>query len=219
VNLEPRDEMREDMSEQTPEILMSRVADGEATRSDWDRFKHLADQDPTLWREMAEYQHDHAELTAMVNQAIAIADEVDAPVHVRIEQALGDRMRLIRTWGGWAAAAAVAMAWMIGSPLSSQQAVQQPSNQAGLSLSPSQLFQNYLEKGKATGQVVGEMPDKVLLDTRPARDGDGYEIVYIRQIIECARVQDLYTVGTDEAGKPVPVKVERIKSVPISGPM
>jgi type II secretory pathway component PulL len=211
--------MRDDMREQTTEILMSRVADGEATASDWELFKHLADQDPTLWREMAEFQHDHTELTAMVAQAIAIADEVEAPAHVRIEQSLSDRMRLIRTWGGWAAAAAVAMAWMIGSPLSGHQMHAAPVNQARLAPSPAQLFQSYLEQGKATGQVVGEMPDKVLLDSRPARDGNGYEIVYLRQIIECARVQDLYTVGTDESGKQVPVPVERVKSVPISGPM
>ena len=39
-------------------------------------------------------------------------------------------------------------------------------------------------------------------------DITGYEVVYVRQILERTVVKDLYRLGADEAGEPRPVRVE-----------
>jgi hypothetical protein len=203
-------------TEKTKEILISRVVDGEATSRDWEDFRVLADRDPTLWRELAEYQHDHAELSAMVASAVAIADEVDAPAHIHMEQSMLQRLRIVGAWGGWAAAAAVGLTWAIAAPLSGPREF--PEQRANLISTPAQFLQGYLERGKEEGRVIGELPDKLLVQTRRTEDGNGYEVIYIRQIYERAFVHDLFTFGVDEAGQPVPVRVQSVTPIEI-GPM
>jgi hypothetical protein len=210
-------DMHEHENTNEAEVLMSRLADGEATARDWESFKTVADRDPTLWREMAEYQRDHAELSQMVQAAIAVADAVDAPAHAHMEQRMTDRLRIFGAWGGWAAAAAVGLMWVVGqSALTAQPGMER--NTAGLINTPGEFLKGYLEKGKATGQVVGEMPDKILVETRPVTDGAGYEVTYIRQIIERTIVPDLFTFGVNDAGQPVPIRLEVIDRRPL-GPM
>jgi hypothetical protein len=69
------------------------------------------------------------------------------------------------------------------------------------------MLDQYLEKGKAEGVVVGELPERVVLDTTTAPDGRT-EIVFVRQIVERARVGELYKPVTDDAGQPQMVKVK-----------
>ena len=95
-----------------------------------------------------------------------------------------------------------------------QQTVPQ-NNTAGLNIPTGALLTRYLEQGKKSGQVVGELLDKVLIETRPVQNGDGYEVYYIRQIIEKARVPDLYTFGTDDTGQAVPVRIEVVSPKPL----
>jgi hypothetical protein len=59
----------------------------------------------------------------------------------------------------------------------------------------------YLEKGMQDGSVLGEMPTKVLVRGVPAQAGQGYDVVFIRQIVEQARVDDLMRFTQDEAGQ------------------
>ena len=82
----------------------------------------------------------------------------------------------------------------------------------------------YLDQGYEEGRVVGELPDKVLIRATPMalQDGTiGYDVVYVRQILERVQVPDLYTFGAtqDELGRsrmqPVPVRV----NAPVRGPM
>ena len=73
-------------------------------------------------------------------------------------------------------------------------------------------FQAYLERGQEAGRVVGEMPAKVLLEAQPSAQGSGYEVLYLRQIMERAVVSDLYEFGVDERGRPVPVRMVPVKS-------
>jgi len=196
--------------------LMSRVVDGDATGPQWEEFQSLAEQNPTLWRELAEYQRDHAELTAGVGAAIALAAHVDAPVHEHITDRFGQRLRLVGTFGGWAAAAAVALMWGMGQAQNRGASLPPgPTNTAGIASTPADFLQKYLAEGRAQGQVVQEMPDKVMIDARPAENG-GYDIYYMRQIIERANVPRLYTIGQDEHQNPVPVPV---RLGPPTGPM
>jgi hypothetical protein len=188
------------------QALMSRVIDGDATGPQWEEFQSLAEQNPTLWRELAEYQRDHAELTAGVAAAIGVAAHVEAPVHEHITDRFSQRLRLVGTFGGWAAAAAVALMWSMGQLNAREPAGSGAPSQAGLASTPADILQRYLAEGRARGQVVQEMPDKVMIDARPAASG-GYDVYYIRQIIERVNVPSLYTIGQDEHQNPVPVPV------------
>lgn len=198
------------------DLLISRVVDGEASVEDWSVFRAMAERDPELWRELAETQGQHAELSAALAEAIAIADGVDAPVREYMAGRFNDRLRLLGAVGGWAAAAAVALAWVAGVQTNfggrGGGAHPQDAESSRASLMPGGLtyrdaYRTYLDKGQESGRVVGEMPGKVLLDAQPAPDGKGFVVLYVRQIVERAVVDDLYQVGTDERGQPVPVRV------------
>jgi len=209
------------------DLLISRIVDGEAAETDWRAFRAMAEREPSLWRELAEYQHDQAELCAAVSSAIRIADGVEAPVHEEMHRRFADRSRLVSTWGGWAAAAAVALVWFTGG-LNNRQSPSL-SNQGGLvnlnnmppqevvdnyvkngKLSPTDLYRTYLDAGKEKGLVVGEVPDRVLITARPVKAGGGFDVIYIRQIMERAHVKELSRIGTatDEFGNPISVPFE-----------
>jgi len=114
------------------DLLVSRVVDDAASAADWDELRSLAEYDPSVWRELFEAQRAQAELTQAVQQAIAIADEVDAPVEHLPRAGLGLGLRQVASWGGWAVAASVAIFWMAPN-LTSQTAAPLAGNQAGVS--------------------------------------------------------------------------------------
>lgn len=200
------------MSDVDRDILISRVVDDEASPEDWARLKILAAKEPALWRELAEAQHLHASLSAEVDAATRIAERVEAPVNELLRLRFRQRVSVVRTWGGWAAAAAVTLTW-----LGVAERGIAPRGGSGAGLVPTAAFNTpldaynrYIEMGKASGQVVEAMPQLVLLDTQPCTTGDGYEVIYLRQVMERAVVKNLYEYGAaeDELGRPAPVRVE-----------
>ena len=50
------------MTDLTPELLMSKVVDGDATEREWQDFIARAEAEPALWREAVETHRDHAAL-------------------------------------------------------------------------------------------------------------------------------------------------------------
>lgn len=198
------------MRETERDVLLSKVADGEAGGADWAAFRTLADADPVLWRDLAELQRDNTELSAAVGRVVMMADGVEAPADTQIVARLGDRVRLVATWGGWAAAALVAVAWVTGQAQQPARSVTPPGNSASLaSFSPSEAYQAYLDRGKQSGLVVDEMPDKYVLDTRPVPGDSGrIEVFYVRQILERTVVDGMYRETQDELGRTLPLKIE-----------
>lgn len=193
------------MSEVDRDILISRVIDDEASPADWAQLKALAASEPAIWRDLFEMQRGQAELASAVNRELDVADFIDAPVRDHLTAQLTWRMRRGMAWAGWAAAAAVAVAWM-GLRLGPAESGQ-PGAVSVADLTPTQLLDHYLEKGRAAGVVQGEAPAKTLLSAEPAPSGAGYEVIYIRQIIERGFVTDLYQLGSDDAGNPQPVRL------------
>ncbi len=202
------------------EVLISRMIDGEAGPAEWQEFSSLAAATPELWRELAESQRQQRLLCSAVADATNVAAAVDLPdirdhelPVVSTSHALKYR---ISAWVGWGAAAALAIAlWTgvqptsnTGSSSSGQNVA--TSNRTGLdSFAPDQLLKAYLERGKDEGVVLGELPDKVLLETRPDPSGKGYEVLFIRTILERTSVPNLYQLGPqDEAGRPVLAKFQ-----------
>ena len=72
------------------------------------------------------------------------------------------------------------------------------------------LFQAYLQKGRQEEMVIGEVPEKILIDSRSMPSGEGYELLYLRQILERAIVPDLYQFTAQDAlGRPTLVRFEQ----------
>ncbi len=191
-----------------PDVLISRIVDNEATPADWAVFHALAEHDSDLWRDLAEAQRTQTELGEEVGVAIAASGLVDVPMHTEIERRFSNRIRMIGIWGGWAAAACIGVMWMNGA-----NAPQQTPG-AGNAASLVDPLRTYLDRGQADGRVIQEMPEKVLVGVSPVTDangndiGSGYEVVYLRQILERAVVKDLYRFGQDEGGRYAPVRFD-----------
>lgn len=197
------------MSGADRDILISRALDGEASPEDWSAFRAMADRDPAIWRELAEAQQDRAELAAAVAHAVVVADEVNAPIEQHLSERLSIRIRNVAAWGGWAIAAGLALAaylspWQTRQPSEAQSAGLVP----GLVRinSPQDALDAYYHRGQADGTVLGELPERIVLETTPFEGG--VEVVYVRQIVERLRADDFYRLGYDEAGRPVPVRFE-----------
>jgi hypothetical protein len=47
-----------------------------------------------------------------------------------------------------------------------------------------------------------------LMGTRPGPAGRGIEVLFVRPVVESAVVDGVYSLGTDELGRPAPVPVD-----------
>ncbi|CAG1006378.1 hypothetical protein PHYC_03319 [Phycisphaerales bacterium] len=197
------------MSEGELDILITRVVDGRASHEDWRRLEALAGQDAGVWRDLAQAQRDDQILRRAVGMAVGVAASVELPAPVaheahRARFQVGERTRRVAMWGGWAAAALVTLAFVSKQPPGG---TPQQANTGGPILSAADALSKYIAQGQREGRVINEMPDKVLVNTQPLADGQGYDVVYFRLIMERDRVPDLYRFSSDELGQPVPVRV------------
>jgi hypothetical protein len=216
----PADDDTTDDPTTSGERLLNRVVDGEATDAEWARFRALADaefpgSERSAWRDLAEAQRQHAVLAAAVGRELAPADRHDLP-RIRLGHGAPIIAGRIGALTGWAAAAAAialvgANAWFgnvlrFGDPSPTPTT---PVSTAGLFRidSAEDAIEVYKDKGEATGRVIGEMPERVLVESRPLTDGSGFKVVYIRQFVECAEVTDLYRFGHSEGAGPVLIPV------------
>ncbi|MCA9295045.1 MAG: hypothetical protein KC983_00980, partial [Phycisphaerales bacterium] len=141
-------------------------------------------------------------------------DRDDAPeVHIRRAATTGFAARA--SWSGWSVAALVAMAaavqWFLPAspqaPTESISAGAPNEIKAGVGnvipvRSTQQALRDYIDLGKESGDVIAELPTKVLVETRPSPTGEGYELLYLRQILERTYVPSLYEFeGQSEAGQ------------------
>ncbi len=206
------------------DVLVSRIIDGIASSEDWNIFRAVASHDPSIWSELADIQQMHKSLSDTVEDQISIADQIELPGGLIDDEPLRTKLDLVSRWGGWAAAAAILLVWLFGKPamLSNQIDSSDKPDIAGLPGSgligskmlldqaqPDQAFDRYLSSGQSTGQVVGEMPEQIVIETRPMPDGS-IEVLYLRQIIERQVIDHAYREVHNEAGQiiPVPVKLE-----------
>jgi hypothetical protein len=159
-----------------------------------------------VWRELAGAQRMNASLSAVVGEAVSVADDVE--INTREAPVVLARIGGFSRWGGWAAAAALALAWMAGSRVGPQRndlfAPGGQTQTAGV-LSAADALKAYLTKGRDEGLVLGEMPAKVMLDAVPVGLGEGgADVYYIRQIVERVRVEELFRTSNDESGALTP---------------
>jgi hypothetical protein len=188
------------------DMLVSRIADAEARTEDWAAFNELAERHPWAWRELAQTQRDHAAMCVAVGVALQSADGVFLPVRAGGTAAMNARPRFAM-WAGWAVAACMGFAFFGGLRPPAPSNV--PTNAAGVNLTnwtPDDYVEGYVKSGEKTGLVLGEVPRRVLIESRPLERGEGFEVVYVRQFVERAQVSDLLKFATDETGRAVPVR-------------
>lgn len=186
------------------DVLIGRVVDGEASTSDWDSLERIAGTDASVWERLGRAQRTHARLERDVEDAIAIAELIDLPSEGSIATH-GFHARL-RQWGGWAAAAVLGVAWVSVSGITG---APKPGGQIASivpevqDLSPDELLSQYMNKGQATGRVMGEMAP-MLVDARDLGANMGKEVIFVRPIIERTKVTDVSIMGVqkDEHGTP-----------------
>lgn len=215
--------MTEPITEQRHDMLISRAIDGDATAGEWDELTALADSDPAVWRTLARSLREHQAFSRAVNAGVAVADAIEMPATrpaAMIEVREAHRhpvLARIGGWSGWAVAAVFTIAWVAGvlNLVQSQTPPQdggpaQVANTAQLvGSNASELLDAYLDKGRQEKSVIAELPERVLLETRPIADGGGYELLYLRQILERSVVPDLYQVHSqDEMGRPTLVRYD-----------
>ncbi len=132
--MSPENQHNSDLGGRPPidrDLLISRVVDDAASASDWDQLRSLAEYDSSVWRELFEAQRAQAELAQAVEQAIAIADEIDAPIEHLPQHGMRLRFRQVAQWGGWALAASVAIAF-VATNLAGPSSSGVPANEAGI---------------------------------------------------------------------------------------
>jgi len=209
------------------DLIISHVVDGEATAQEWGEFEAMAAADPKLWRDLAQAQRDCGAMLGAMASASVVADRVALPQPCSSSLNSGSqfpdrgsyphphlRLNRLGAWTGWAAAAIVTIVATLQLRNGPQVAVDRPVAGFAPTLTDSSqtsadAWDDYLNLGKRDGTVLGEMPGRVLVDSRPAPEGHGFEVVFIRQVMERRVVPDLYEVtGRDEAGQPTlaPVK-------------
>ena len=101
---------RHERNSNTPtreDILIGRITDGEASPNDWAEIESIAESDPGVWHRLASSQRTHARMESAVEDAIAIAELIDAPDMRRVGRPVIAR---IREYSGWALAAGLALA-------------------------------------------------------------------------------------------------------------
>ena len=201
------------------DLLVGRIADGEASAGDWETFGGLAERSPGAWKLLAQTQRDHQALSLAVGVALHGADRVELPSREAAQAFLrGDEhartpaARRVFLYGGWAVAAMIALA-ALGVSGGRFTMPGNAGNQAGLIPanyfqvnSPDDALQLYRDQGKQSGRVLAEVP--VLLESRPSATGRGYEVVFVRQIVERAQMDNLLRFAQDERGNLVPVQVQ-----------
>ncbi|MCA9285428.1 MAG: hypothetical protein KDA22_09450 [Phycisphaerales bacterium] len=218
------------MHESRIDSLIGRAADGAESASEWSEFCVLAERQPSAWRDLAIQQREARLLSASVDRAVGAADVVELPhvshpfqgegVLARVGAETGRERPLHQMrpepshptrWMGWVVAACVVAAWGFSALPRQRGAETAAMNTAGLvpMQTADDALQAYLDRGRADGVVVGEVPSKMLLESRPLDGGGGFEVVFVRQIVERRNVPALIEFSqADEFGRPVAVQLE-----------
>ncbi|RMH24818.1 MAG: hypothetical protein D6692_12240 [Planctomycetota bacterium] len=192
------------------DMLISRVIDAEATGDDWRAFRAAAETDPSIWRDLAEAQEQHESLCEAFRASARVADAVELPELIGDTRPFQHRLDMVGRWGGWAVAAALLLVWATGFqgavPGAGVQSAGLLPGTALAEATPDQALDRYLSAGRDAGLVVGEVPDRLVIEAVPLDDGT-IEVMYLRQFIERRVTDRVFREARTDAGTTVPVPV------------
>ncbi|MFN0012041.1 MAG: hypothetical protein ACKVS8_10400 [Phycisphaerales bacterium] len=191
------------------DVLITRIIDARAGAADWKALRDAAAKDAGVWTDLEQATCEARALERAMAPVAAAADGVNLPtlsVDVAGAPVVVGRIGFggARTGLGWLVAALVALGWgaqwfsPMGGGGGGNVAILGP-----LGRTADAALNEYLDLGKKAGRVVAEMPERVVLESRPSEDGKGYEVLYLRQVLERAVVgpEDLYKLGVKEDGR------------------
>jgi hypothetical protein len=202
------------------DCLTARIAAGDASGDEWRSFERFGATEPAAWETLARALRDELAARTAGNEAMRAAEETELP------DAAPPPLRAAETgarWRGWAAAAAVALAWagyqfvpgvrsgIIGGPGSGAliQAAGPGGSAAADPLDADGAFDRYMRIGRDEGRILQMLPT-LMIQTRPAAAEGAIEVVYLRRVLERAEVDSVYHYGAvDEFGRPVPVPLDK----------
>ncbi len=211
------------------ELLISRLIDASAeglapddagVRASWEALRALAERDATLWQDLARAQYQHAALKGEVDAELSVVHRVDLPAASGAAARAAHRREAARRGGwslalgsaGWLAAAALALTWFVVPSMVSPAHDEVDGTIADVSTgrhveTPDEAIEAYLAFGGKDGRVLGEVPDRSVVQWR-RRPSDGkIEAIVRRSFLERDILDDVYTVGQDELGRSVAVPV------------
>ncbi|MEM7199052.1 MAG: hypothetical protein AAF628_02235 [Planctomycetota bacterium] len=175
---------------------MSRVVDRADGLEDWRALDRQAAGDPALWHELVAMLRQDATLRVAVRPTVQRAAghvELGAP---RGRWLSSRSTRWAALASGWLAAAVACMGWGAAVWRSAPGVTSAPAPHTAVAA---------VEPGAP--QVLREL-DRVVLRAEPTADGVGYDLVYLRRVLERARVPELFGVAEDEHGALVPTPVQ-----------
>lgn len=214
------------------ELLISRVIDARASSAEYAELSEIARLDPSVWTELAQAQAIESQLRsagmsaldcALASHQVLGAERADVIASIGGQQAQGEtgqaeRNRRTGAGDGGSRTRWAGLGWGIAAVLALGMTAQMLGIRRGDGLTgtaglgptaatfttPEAGLDAYLTLGKASGKVVGEMPQKYVIQSEPSQLPDGgFEVLYVRQFIERAVVKDTYRLGTDELGRTI----------------
>ncbi|MFO0826962.1 MAG: hypothetical protein U0572_02345 [Phycisphaerales bacterium] len=196
------------MTEHRLDILISRIVDKVESPQEWSEFRSLAATEPSAWELLAEAQRDHERLVVLAREATDVALDVALPLDGAAHDGpypfpTGRPARTAWAGAGWAAAAALLLAWIATgrAGVTSTNGTQTAGPSLASPLTADDAFSKYIDRGRADGIVVGEIDPKLLLSTTPLPQG-GFEVVFVRSVVERREVPTLVQFrGVDENGQ------------------
>lgn len=219
------------------DLLISRTVDGSASHAEWVLLQGHARTQPVVWKDLAlTFRHAQA-LTRRVGLAGQAAARTELPdsietadtqpvlrhvgnaaanrsgAHVRHHWNLG---RIV-SFGGWAAAAVLALALarpMILGNAGNSGSVTPNTNTGGsqAGIFPASYLDGLaasIQKGKEEGRVVGELPENEVIETIPNPDGT-YTVTSVRKIVERATIPHFYRAAQSDTGDLAAVRVRPV---------
>lgn len=184
--------------------IISRVVDRRESASDWEALAQLESKQEPIWRELAQALRCEAELRSVMAVELARADRVSLPPTSK-----SATRKPLPTWSGWLAAAACLVAWMLSSlsgPAASH-SMESPADNLAQANPEEVAPETENTDSGTTPTVITELP-MVVVDTKVAADGEGFEVVYLRRVLERRRVDQVMELTADESGALHPVPVD-----------
>jgi hypothetical protein len=181
------------------DILLSKAVDGTATTEEWSQLETMASLDASLWERLAAMTRLQSQLASALDQATDAAERVE----LDLDRAHNHRHLSIhvRTWGGWAVAAVLALG-LFGGNLAGLSIQSNGGQVAGIGVSnmtPDEVLDQYRTVGTLDGRFVSELPT-VMVDVRVDPQTGQQEMFYLRRFLERVPLDGLYTSDPQNEG-------------------
>lgn len=188
------------------ELLITRLLDARASDADWLAFRDFAAVDQSVWNDIVATRRDMLHLERGFGPITAAAERSEMP-----ELRFTNRPPTGR--GHWHARSGL-IGWAVAAVLALGFVAQQAGFRTGMERAPQaslvptprsapELLEQYIEAGRKTGMVLGEAPQRMVVETRPREEGKGHEVLFYRLLLERTFVKDFQTMGSKEDGESV----------------